>query len=150
MGTALNRELGVEGDPFTAERIVKDGFDVPRFALLIAEVDGKAAGYAMYHAAYDSDLAAAAVRLVDLYVEGSVRRLGVGRALMRAMARETVRGGARTLEWGMHERNEKALAFYRALGAGGGSVRTLELKDDELSLLAGAIPAAPTARKGSR
>jgi diamine N-acetyltransferase len=137
MGNALNRELAVDGDPFTAEGVVKDGFGAtPRFALLIAEVDGKTTGYAMYHAAYDSDIAAAAVRLVDLFVEASVRRLGVGRALMQAMARETVRVGAKTLEWGVHERNDRAIAFYRALGATGGSVRTLELRGDALSTLA--------------
>ena len=95
MANALNRELGIGGDPFTADRVLEHGFGTePRFALLIADVDGKAAGYAMYHVAYDSDIAATAIRLVDLYVDSPLRRLGVGRELMRALARETVRSGA--------------------------------------------------------
>lgn len=137
MGNSLNRELGVDGDPFTAEGVVRDGFGAaPRFSLLVAEVDGEVAGYAMYHAAYDSDIAAPAVCLVDLYVDAPVRRLGVGRALMRALARVTLRAGARTLEWGVHEANVKAIAFYRALGAAGGAVRTLEVKMEALEALA--------------
>jgi GNAT superfamily N-acetyltransferase len=137
MGNALNRELGIEGQAHTADGIVRDGFGAnPRFSLLIAEVDGTAAGYAMYHPAYDSDIAAASVWLVDLYVEGSARRLGVGRELMRAMARETLRAGAKTLEWCVLEQNERAIAFYRALGAKGGSLRVLEMRGDALSALA--------------
>lgn len=138
MANALNRELGIGGDPFTADRVLEHGFGTePRFALLIADVDGKAAGYAMYHVAYDSDIAATAIRLVDLYVDSPLRRLGVGRELMRALARETVRLGAGTLEWGVHEANTRAIAFYRALGATGGAVRTLEVKDTALEALAG-------------
>jgi GNAT superfamily N-acetyltransferase len=137
MANCLNRELGIGGDPFTADRVREDAFGAsPRFALLIAEVDGEAAGYAMYHAAYDSDLAVPAVRLVDLYVDEHARGLGVGRALMGAVARETVRAGARVLEWGVHEGNTRAIAFYRALGASGGSVRTMEVKEDSLLALA--------------
>ena len=146
MANSLNRELGVDGDPFTAEGVVRDGFGaVPRFSLLLAEVDGGVVGYAMYHAAYDSDLAAPAVCLVDLYVDAPVRRLGVGRALMRELARETMRAGAKTLAWGVHEANVKAIAFYRALGASGGAVRTLEVKMEALETLAdGTSPAAPS------
>lgn len=139
MANALNRELGIGGEPFTTDRVLEHGFGTtPRFALLIADVDGKAAGYAMYHTAYDSDIAATAIRLVDLYVDEPVRRLGVGRELMCALARETVRVGAGTLEWGVHETNTNAIAFYRALGATGGSVRTLEVKEAALEALADA------------
>jgi GNAT superfamily N-acetyltransferase len=143
MANALNRELGIGGDPFTPERVLEDGFGPsPRFELLIAELDGAATGYAMYHAAYDSDIAATAVRLVDLYVDARARRVGLGRALMGALARETVRAGAKTLEWGVHEGNARAIDFYRALGASGGSVRTMEVKGDELRALA-EIPGQP-------
>jgi GNAT superfamily N-acetyltransferase len=144
MANALNRELGLPGDPFTRDRVVEDGFGaVPRFALLIADVDGVAAGYAMYHAAYDSDIAAPAVHLVDLYVSEDARRLGVGRALMGSVAREALRAGARTLDWGVHEANATAIAFYRALGAAGGSVRLMEVKDGALEALA--VPATDAA-----
>jgi GNAT superfamily N-acetyltransferase len=146
MANALNRELGIGGDPFTADRVLEHGFGTPpRFALLIADVDGKASAYAMYHEAYDSDIATTAIRLVDLYVDEPLRRLGVGSELMRALARETVRLGAGTLEWGVHEGNTRAVAFYRALGASGGSVRTLEVKEKALEALAG----VPTPDRGS-
>ena len=137
MGNALNRELGIEGEAHTEDGVLRDGFGAtPRFSLLIAEVDDAPAGYAMYHAAYDSDIAAPSVWLVDLWVEARARRLGVGRALMRALARETVRTGARTIEWCVLEQNERAIAFYRALGATGGSLRVLEMRGDALAALA--------------
>lgn len=138
MGNALNRHLGMAGEPFTPERVLSDGFGAePKFSLLVAELDGTAVGYAMYHAAYDSDIAAAAIWLVDLYVEESARRSGAGRALMRAVAREAVRSGAKTVEWCVQDRNERAIAFYRALGATGLPVRIMELRGEKLSALAG-------------
>ena len=156
MGNALNRHLGMAGDPFTTERVLEDGFGTaPRFSLLVAEMDGTAVGYAMYHAAYDSDIAAASIWLVDLYVDENARRTGAGRALMRALARETVRSGAKTLEWCVQDRNERAIAFYRALGAAGLPVRVMELRGEKLDSLASGTgvmeePSADsTARRGS-
>jgi hypothetical protein len=61
---------------------------------------------------------------------------------MGALAKEAVRAGAKTLEWGVHEGNARAIDFYRALGASGGSVRTMEVKGDELRALA-EIPGQP-------
>lgn len=137
MGNALNRHLGLAAEPFTPERVLEDAFGPkPKFSLLVAEVDGTLAGYAMYHAAYDSDIAAAAIWLVDLYVEERARRAGTGRALMRAVAREAVRSGAKTLEWCVQDRNERAIAFYRALGATGLPVRVMELRGERLTALA--------------
>jgi hypothetical protein len=41
MANALNRELGIDGDPFTPAGVLADGFgEHPCFALLVAEVDG--------------------------------------------------------------------------------------------------------------
>lgn len=139
MANALNRELGIEGEAHTGDGVLLDGFGAsPRFSLLIAEVNGVAAGYAMYHPGYDSDIAAASVWLVDLYVDAPARRFGVGRALMQVLAREAMRAGAKTIEWCVLERNERAIAFYRALGAKGGSLRVLELRGDDLIALADA------------
>lgn len=137
MGNALNRHLGLAGDPFTTERVLEDGFGTnPRFSLLVAEMGETSVGYAMYHAAYDSDIAAPSVWLVDLYVDESARRAGAGRALMRALAQEALRSGAKTLEWCVQDRNERAIAFYRALGASGLPVRVMELRGEKLSALA--------------
>ena len=142
MGNALNRHLGLAGDPFTTERVLEDGFGAkPKFSLLVADMDGTSVGYAMYHSAYDSDIAAPAIWLVDLYVEEEARRAGAGRALMHALAREAVRSGARTLEWCVQDRNERAIAFYRAIGATELPVRIMELRGEKLSALAeGTVP----------
>ncbi|HET9251105.1 MAG TPA: GNAT family N-acetyltransferase [Candidatus Eisenbacteria bacterium] len=137
MGNALNRELGVDVESFTTERILEDGFGAaPKFSLLVAEMGGVPAGYALYHASYDSDIAAPSLWLVDLYVEERARRAGAGRALMRALAREALRSGARTVAWCVQDRNERAIAFYRALGAPGLPVHVMELRDEKLSALA--------------
>ena len=139
MANALNRHLGLPGEAFTAARVLEDGFGpAPRFSLLVAERDGGVVGYAMYHAAYDSDIAAAAIWLVDLYVEERARRAGAGLALMRALAGEATRTGARTIEWCVQDRNEQAIAFYRALGADGLPVRIMEIRGEALKKLAGA------------
>ena len=83
----------------------------------MAEIGSELVGYASYHATYDSDVASRDLWLVDLYVDDSVRRQGVGRRLMAAMARTALEAGARTLWWGVRTNNVHAQKFYARLGA---------------------------------
>jgi ribosomal protein S18 acetylase RimI-like enzyme len=113
------RELGDTDDQaFGIEVFLRDGFGPdPAFSGIIAEIDGAAAGYLLYHFGYDVDQGARVMHIVDLWVDTAARRGGVGRALMgEAAARCRARGG-RSLIWAVFTPNKLAIEFYARLGA---------------------------------
>ncbi len=81
----------------------------------IAEVGGRAAGYAKLRAggAAEGVGGPKPVELVRLYVSREWLGRGVGEALMRACVDEARRAGHATIWLGVWERNARAQAFYR-------------------------------------
>ena len=137
MANDLNEHVGIYGRPFTAERVRADGFgDAAAFTPLVAEVDGAVVGYAFFTLGYNTDIAARAMRLHDIFVVPAARGKGVGYALMAAVAAETVRLGGQTLDWGVHSANAGALEFYRRLGAVGGEAKIMGIGGARLRALA--------------
>jgi len=146
MANDLNDHVGIHGRPFTADRVRADGFGAQAaFTPLVAELDGAVAGYAFFTLGYNTDIAARAMWLHDIFVKPSARGRGVGHALMAAVAAETVRLGGRSLEWGVHAANAGALAFYRGLGAAGGEARIMGLAGERLRALASGARPGPAA-----
>ncbi|MDP6705293.1 MAG: GNAT family N-acetyltransferase [Alphaproteobacteria bacterium] len=114
----LNEHEGEPTEHFTAEAVRRDGFgDDPAFGVLLAEVGDRPAGYALFHDSYDTGHAARGRYLCDLFVSPEARRLGVGRALVGATAREAAAEGRVYLWWTAYARNLRARAFYDAIGA---------------------------------
>lgn len=66
----------------------------PRFKVLLGELNGSAAGYAVFFETYSTFLALPTLYLEDLFVLPETRRRGVGEALFRACAAEAVRAAA--------------------------------------------------------
>ena len=89
----------------------------PAAEALIAEVDGEAAGYALFFSTFSTFLAIQGVWLEDLFVRPAHRGAGVGAALLAAVAARTRKRGGERLEWSALDWNELALGFYRSLGA---------------------------------
>jgi GNAT superfamily N-acetyltransferase len=87
----------------------------PGSIFLIAQVDGRAAGYAHLHASEPEKCVEGAnpVELVRLYVSRDWLGRGVGEQLMRACVDEGRQAGYKTLWLGVWERNARAQAFYR-------------------------------------
>jgi GNAT superfamily N-acetyltransferase len=141
MANDLNDHVGIHGRPFTPETVRADGFGSQAgFSALVAELEGAVVGYAFFAMGYNTDVAARSMWLHDLFVLPAARRSGVGSALMAAVALETTRVGAVSLEWGVHAANTGALEFYRRLGAGGAEVRIMGIDGDRLRALAAAAP----------
>ena len=88
-----------------------------RFGLLVAEVEGRVRGYALFFETYSTFRAAPSLFLEDLYVDPDVRRRGIGRAFMLELARTAVARGCERFEWTVLDWNENAQRFYRSLGA---------------------------------
>lgn len=87
----------------------------PASTFLVAELGGRAAGYAKLRAGEPAQdvRGARPVKLVRLYVLAEWLGRGVGQALMRACMEEARQGGHQTVWLGVWERNERAQAFYR-------------------------------------
>lgn len=74
-------------------------------------------GVAIWYVAFSTWRGRHGIWLEDLFVRPSGRGLGIGRALLQALAAEcTARGYAR-LEWAVLDWNEPAHEFYRSLDA---------------------------------
>ena len=99
--------------------LLEDGFraNPPRFQCLIAEVDGQAAGMALYYFDYSTWISRSGVFLEDLYVRPAARRRGVARALMVRMAEIASGAGSLRMAWLVLKENVGAAEFYGEIGA---------------------------------
>lgn len=89
----------------------------PAAEVLIAQLGGVAAGFALFFQSYSTFLAKPGLYLEDLFVDPAARGKGVGAALMAACARIAVQRHYGRFEWNVLDWNEPALGFYRGLGA---------------------------------
>lgn len=89
----------------------------PAAEALIADRNGEAVGFALFHGTFSTWECTAGIWLEDLYVPERHRRLGAGRALLSALAAVAVARGCARLEWHALDWNTPALDFYERMGA---------------------------------
>lgn len=93
-------------------------FGARRYAeTLIASVDGRPVGFALFFHNFSTFLGRPGVYLEDLFVVPEARGSGAGRALLARLAGIAVERGCGRLEWSVLDWNEDAIGFYRRLGA---------------------------------
>jgi GNAT superfamily N-acetyltransferase len=115
---ALNTHEREPLEHFDEAAARRDGFGSSRrYETLVAEIEGRVVGYALFHASYDTAWAATGVYLIDIFVEADARRRGIGRGLAAAVAAAAKERGASFLWWCSKPWNDEAHGFYRALGA---------------------------------
>jgi GNAT superfamily N-acetyltransferase len=102
----------------TAESIARDGFGPhPKFRAIIAEVDGKPAGYAVFFGFYSTFQGRAGLFLEDIYVRPPLRKQGIGQALLNYVARIAWEEDYFCMRWEVLDWNKPAIDFYHRLGA---------------------------------
>ena len=89
----------------------------PVIGVLIAEWNGEPAGFALYFFNFSTFVGRPGLYLEDLFVRPALRSLGIGRALLRALARIARERNCGRMEWAVLDWNEPALRFYQTLGA---------------------------------
>lgn len=112
-GTEADLERTLFGDAGATQA----GVAVGQFAkVVIAEYEGKAAGFALYFHNYSTFLCKPGVYLEDLFVLDEFRGKGVGKALLAHLADIAVSKGCGRLEFVALKWNP-AIKFYRSVGA---------------------------------
>jgi GNAT superfamily N-acetyltransferase len=86
-------------------------------SVLIGELDGKPAGFAVYFSNYSTFLARPGLYLEDLFVRPEARANGLGKALLLHLAELAAARGCGRIEWAVLDWNAPAIEFYRSLGA---------------------------------
>ena len=102
----------------TEERIRETLFGPkPQAEVVIAFLGNDAAGFALFFQNYSTFLARRGIYLEDLFVFPRFRGFGVGKALLKHLARIAVERDCGRFEWSVLDWNESAIGFYKALGA---------------------------------
>jgi GNAT superfamily N-acetyltransferase len=102
----------------TPESIARDGFGPhAKFRAVIAELDGKAAGYAVFFEFYSTFQGRAGLFLDDIYVRPQHRKQGIGQALLAHVARIAWNEKYFCMRWEVLDWNTPAIEFYNRLGA---------------------------------
>ena len=89
----------------------------PYAEVLIAEVDGEAAGFALFFHNFSTFVGRPGIYLEDLFVRPEQRAKGFGKALLKRLAEIAVERGCGRMEWAVLDWNEPAIGFYKKLGA---------------------------------
>jgi GNAT superfamily N-acetyltransferase len=109
----------------------------PAAEVLIGEVDGEPAGFALFFHNFSTFLGKRGLYLEDLFVRPAARGVGLGKHLMAALARIAVQRDCGRFEWSVLDWNTPAIGFYRRIGATGMDEWTMQrLEGDALRALA--------------
>ena len=85
--------------------------------VLIAEVAGNPAAFALFFHNYSTFVARPGIYLEDLFVRPEFRNRGIGHALLARIADLARERKCGRLEWSVLDWNAPAIDFYRSLGA---------------------------------
>ena len=102
----------------TEESLLRDGFgERPFFQATIAEWSGDPVGFAFWFYAYSTWRAQPTLYLEDLFVRPEARGRGIGKEMMRFLARTALDTGCGRFVWQVLDWNEPSIRFYESLGA---------------------------------
>lgn len=89
----------------------------PYAEVVLAFTCDEVAGYGLYFHNYSTFLGRQGMYVEDIYVRPHLRGRGLGKALLRHLARVAVDRGCGRLEWSVLDWNKPAIDFYRSVGA---------------------------------
>lgn len=92
-------------------------FDKKKAEVILAIVDSKEIGFALFFHNFSTFLGRAGIYLEDLYVMPQYRGKGYGKAILKKLAKIAVERGCGRLEWWCLDTNTPSIDFYLSLGA---------------------------------
>ncbi len=101
------------------EQLLRDNLFGPRPAaeVLIGLLDDVPVGFALYFTTFSTFLGEPGIWLEDLFVLPEARGSGVGKQLLKHVAKLAVDRGCGRLEWSVLDWNQPSIGFYKSLGA---------------------------------
>jgi GNAT superfamily N-acetyltransferase len=101
----------------SAETLRQDVFRDKRAEVVFAETGGETAGMALFFFTYSTFTGKQVIYVEDVFVKPAFRGQGLGKALMRFIAKIAVEQDCDRLDWAVLNWNKSALDFYEKLGA---------------------------------
>lgn len=92
-------------------------FEKKKAEVIFALVDGTEAGFALFFHNFSTFLGRAGIYLEDLYVKPEHRGKGLGKGLLKQLAKIAEERGCGRLEWSCLDWNKPSIDFYLSLGA---------------------------------
>ncbi|EDO38140.1 predicted protein [Nematostella vectensis] len=96
-----------------------------------ATAERQLVGFALVNPGY-SCYSGRRLRLEAIYVEDKYRGRGIGKALMKAIAKHATEQGCKKISWTVIGWNEKGISFYEALGATKDKWEQFSLKEEAI------------------
>jgi GNAT superfamily N-acetyltransferase len=88
-----------------------------RAEALVAEIGGEPVGFALWFYNFSTFRGRHGLFVEDVYIDPAHRGAGIGREIFRFLARHAISQGCARMDWDVLNWNEKAIRFYRSLGA---------------------------------
>lgn len=101
----------------TEESLRQSIFEQRQAEVLLLEVAGEAAGFALFFNNYSTFQGKAGLYLEDIFVSEEYRGSGYGKALFQKVAQIAVERGCGRMDWTVLDWNEPSIQFYQAHGA---------------------------------
>jgi len=115
-------------------------FDKQKAEVLIGEFDGEPVGFALFFHNFSTFLGRSGIYLEDLYIKPSMRNKGLGKMMLKQLAKLTLERRCGRLEWWCLDWNHTSISFYLSLGAEPMNDWTVyRISGDTLELLANSI-----------
>ncbi|HNL27970.1 MAG TPA: GNAT family N-acetyltransferase [bacterium] len=89
----------------------------PKAEVVIGELAGKPVSFALFFHNFSTFLGKPGIYLEDLYVQPAVRSMGIGRMMLAYLAKLAIERDCGRLEWWVLDWNERAIQFYKSIGA---------------------------------
>jgi len=101
----------------TEELLAEWIFDKRAVEVMFAVVDGKEVGQAIFFPNFSTFQGRSGLYLEDLFVLPEYRGRGIGKAMLRELARIAVERGYGRVEWICLDWNKPSIDFYKSIGA---------------------------------
>ncbi len=105
-------EIGISTDKIIAHCFSEK----PYFYAKIIEYDNVPVGYAIYYFTYAAAVGAPRLYIADLFILSDYHKKGLGKALIKELAKLAIANNCCYLEWHVFKWNDNAIGFYESLG----------------------------------
>ena len=92
-------------------------FKNKRAKSLLAEVDGRVVGYAIFFYSFSTFLGKGGIYIEDVFVKPDFRGMGIGKLFFKKIASLAIEDDCKRLEWSCLDWNKPSIDFYLSLGA---------------------------------